>query len=321
MADLPSTTNRISLSDIDASAFQHPLDREATAQLKKIKGFDQVVGKFLEYGFERFDNIWNNSSSIQVGPRQLPRLHALLLECCHTLDISPVPELYVANGEVNAFTSGHNAPYIVLLSGLVDLMNDDEIMAVIAHELGHIKCGHVLYQTMANYLGLIAQLAGDLTFGIGVLLSMPIQAGLVNWYRRSELSADRAALLAVQEPRPCISMLMKLAGGSGRLAEQMNVEEFLIQARNYSEDADKNTSERIYRILANAFMKGTHPFAVERAKALNEWIDSAEYEKIVINLDYLRVPRRVQDGRCPRCNTPVGVGHRFCGVCGHPIQS
>lgn len=313
------TTNRVILTQIDVSAFQHPLDREATAQLKRVKGFDQTAAKFLEYGFERLDHIWNNASNVRVSARQFPKLHAMLEECCHILDLSPEPALYVASGPVNAYTAGHNNPYIVVFTGLLDLMDDDEVMAVIAHEVGHIKCGHVLYHMMARSIGVMIQIASDFTLGIGNLVGMPIQAALINWYRRAELTADRAALLALQDPRPCIAMLMKLAGGSARFVNEMSVEEFINQARTYSEEGGRSISERIYRVIADAFMKGSHPFAVERAKALNEWIDSPDYEQILTGI-YKRAPSRVVDGRCPSCGTPVGLGHRFCGGCGHPIQ-
>src|SRR5437588_5556030 len=146
MADaaLIQTPRRVELKGIDPTAFQHPLDRQATDQLSKLKGFDTFMGKFIEYGFERIEYVLNIASSVRVGPRQLPKLHEMLQQSCAVLDLSE-PELYVSEGGVNALTSGANNPYIVLQSGLIDLMDDDEVMAVIAHELGHIKCKHVLY--------------------------------------------------------------------------------------------------------------------------------------------------------------------------------
>jgi Zn-dependent protease with chaperone function len=148
---VPSGTKRVLLSGLPASEFQHDLDRQDTEQLKKIKGFDLLVAKFIEYGIERKKYVINMGNSLRVGPRQMPRLHEMLRECCAILDM-PEPELYVAEGGVNASTSGHNHPYIVLRTGLLELMDDDEVMYVIAHELGHIKCGHVLYKVMAGQI-------------------------------------------------------------------------------------------------------------------------------------------------------------------------
>ncbi len=318
MADaaLIQTPKRIELKGIDATAFQHPLDRQATDQLRKLKGFDTFMGKFIEYGFERIEYVLNIASCVRVGPRQLPKLHEMLQQSCGVLDISE-PELYVSQGGVNAFTSGSNNPYIVLQGGLVDLMDDDEVMAVIAHELGHIKCRHVLYKCMARWIGLAGEILGEMSFGIGGLLVKPIEMTLLAWDRRSELSADRASLLALQEARPCINMLMKLAGGTTRLAGQMDPEEFLTQVRSYSDDMDHSTTDRVYRFLAGMY-KGTHPFAIERAKALNDWIDSPEFEQILAG-NYTRTAQPVTDGRCSKCGTFAQPGFVFCSGCGERL--
>jgi Zn-dependent protease with chaperone function len=319
MADaaLIPTPKRVLLKGIDPVAFQHPLDRQATDQMKKIKGFDTFMSKFIEYGFERIEYVLNIASSVRVGARQLPKLYEMLQEACAVLDV-PEPELYVSSqGGVNAFTSGANSPYIVLGGGLIDLMDDDEVMAVIAHELGHIKCRHVLYKCMARWIEAVAEVIGDASFGIGGLLVLPIEIGLLTWDRRSELSADRASLLAVQEARPCINMLMKLAGGTTRLAGQLDPEEFLTQVRSYGDDMDKSTTDRVYRFLAS-MSKGTHPFAIERAKQLNDWIDSPEFEQILAG-NYKHEAQPVTDGRCSKCGTFVQPGFVFCAGCGERI--
>jgi Zn-dependent protease with chaperone function len=318
MADaaLIPTPKRIELKGIDPTAFQHPLDRQFADQLKKVKGFETFMTKFMEYGIERIEYVLAIASSVRVGPRQLPKLHEMLLQCCAVLDV-PQPDLYVSQGGVNAFTSGTTTPYIVLEAGLVDLMDDDEVMAVIAHELGHIKCRHVLYKSMARWIGVAGAIIGEVTFGMGGLLVAPIESALLAWDRRSELSADRASLLAVQEARPCINMLMKLAGGTVRLAGEMDPEEFLAQVRSYGEDMDNRMSDRFYRFLA-AMYKGTHPFAIERAKALNDWIDSPEFEQILAG-NYAKEAQPVTDGRCSKCGTFAQPGFVFCAGCGERL--
>lgn len=318
MADaaLIQTPKRVELKGIDATAFQHPLDRQFADQLKKATGFDTFMKKFMEYGVERIEYVLNIASSVRVGPRQLPKLHEMLQQSCAVLDV-PEPELYVSQGGVNAFTSGTNNPYIVLEAGLVDLMDDDEVMAVIAHELGHIKCRHVLYKSMARWIGVAGAILSDVTFGIGGYVLTPIEVALLAWDRRSELSADRASLLALQEARPCISMLMKLAGGTTRLAGQMDAEEFLTQVRSYGDDMDNKMSDRFYRFLAGMY-KGTHPFAIERAKALNDWVDSPEFEQILAG-NYIRAAQPVSDGRCSKCGTFAQPGFVFCAGCGERL--
>lgn len=317
-AELIPTPKRVELKGIDPTAFQHPLDRQMTDQLKKAKGFDTFMSKFIEYGFERMEYVLNIASSVRVGPRQLPTLHEMLQTSCAILDVSSPPALYVSQGDINAFTAGASNPYIVLQTGLIDLMNDDEVMAVIAHELGHIKCRHVLYKSMARSIGVAGAVVAEIGIpGVGAALLNVIGMPLLSWDRRSELSADRASLLVMQQARPCISMLMKLAGGTSRLAEQMDPEEFLAQVRSYGEDMDKSATDRMYRFLAG-MNRGSHPFAIERAKALNDWIDSPGYEQILAG-NYTREAQPVKDGRCLKCGTFVQPGFVFCAGCGERI--
>jgi Zn-dependent protease with chaperone function len=239
----------------------------------------------------------------------------MLLECCEILDVSE-PELYVLQGGVNAYTSGHNHPFVVLETGLLELMEDDEVMAVIAHELGHIKCGHVLYKTMARGIKPLLEIAGKATLGVGGLVGASVEAGLSAWDRRSELSADRAALLAIQDARPCISMLMKLTGGTERHVEWLDTEQFLNQARAYKEGLDDKMSDRFYRFIAN--MGATHPFGVERARALDEWVSSPQYNQILLG-NYSGIGQLSGARVCPTCGQPAQPGDKFCSSDATPL--
>lgn len=286
--------NRIRFEAIDATAFQHPLDRQATENLKKLVGFDLLVAKFLEFGFERLWYVYNIASAVRVGPKQFPTIYGMLRESCAILDL-PEPELYVIQAPmVNAFTNGHTKPYIMLYTGLLELLDEDEIMNVVAHELGHIKCGHVLYSTMANLLGSLTLQIDRATFGLGLPLYMAILAALVNWRRLSEYSADRAGLLVMQNPRPVITTLTKFAGGTHRFANELDPDEFLQQARIYTEEIDQQSFiDRLYRILAATDLVRTHPFTVERVKEIDVWANGPEYADIMTG-NYPRGVRRVQ---------------------------
>jgi len=301
------------LKGLTAGAFQHPSDRQAIEALKKIRGFDYVVGKFVEYGVERVEYIRNMGGSIRVGPRQMPQLYEMLLDACKILDVEE-PELYVQVGETNAYTSGHNAPFIVLETALIELMDDDEVFAVMAHELGHIKCGHVLYKAMARMIGPFLSMLGEVTFGVGKLIGTGFEAGLLAWDRCSELSADRAALLATQDPDPCIRMLMKLAGGNQRLASQLDAKQFLNQSRAYKEGMDQKLADRFYRFIVSRNL--SHPFSVERARALDEWASTPGCRAILAGEPM--IPTLVS-ATCPTCSQPNPAIAKFCGACGTPL--
>jgi Zn-dependent protease with chaperone function len=175
--------------------------------------------------------------------------------------VDPVP---------NAWTYGHTKPFITLTSGLIDMMSDEELFFVIGHEMGHIKAGHVLYGTMARNIAAIVALLGEATLGIGALLGRGLAFALYEWYRCAELTCDRAALLCVQDLEPARSTFMKLAGGTTRLASEMDRDEFLRQIREY-EEVDRSTLDKAYKVLLT--VQRTHPFAMQRAKELETWYE------------------------------------------------
>jgi Zn-dependent protease with chaperone function len=310
-ADAP---RRVRFEGLTSEAFQHPLDRLATDNLKKVRGFDWLVRKFLEYGFERIEYVQNIGGAIRVGPQQLPQIYALLQEACQILDV-PEPELYLRTGPVGAITSGHDHPAIVLYTDLVDRMTDAELMGIIAHELGHIKCGHVLYKVMARAIKPLFQMIGQATLGAGRLIGVGLEVALRTWDQRSELSADRATLLALQDATPSISMLMKLAGGSERTASQLSVEQFLNQARAYREGLDDTLTSRLYRFLGE--FGNTHPFLVERARELDSWVGSDQY-KALLAQEFTQAADTPKIAVCPTCHQPVDPGLKFCPHCGTP---
>lgn len=270
-ADLARATRRRKLRPLPgltAADFQHPSDVVATEALKKIPGLEKVMSKILEYGLERLYYVDNIASNLRVTPAMFGRLHKSLTWACKILDVSE-PELYVTVDPVpNAFTYGHTKPFITLTSGLIDMLSDEELFFVIGHEVGHIKAGHVLYGTIARNIAAVLELVGQATLGIGALLGQGLVYALLEWYRCAELTSDRAALLCVQDLDAAHGTFMKLAGGTTRLAAEMDRAEFLRQIRAY-EDVDRSALNKAYKILLTA--PRTHPFAVARAKELELW--------------------------------------------------
>lgn len=261
---------------LDPIVLQHPFDRAALGALQRVPGLDVVVRKFIELFPERVAYIMNVAQTVRVSSTQCPQLYTSLREACAILDVRE-PELYVAQFPVpNAYTSGHDHPYIVITTGLLDLMNEDEVLAVIAHELGHIKSGHVLYKTMARCISLLLTIIGDMTLGIGRLVGRALEASLLEWDRKSEFTADRSALMVVQDPRVMLSLMMKFAGGTLFQRDQMDEREFLKQADLY-ENVDANLLDRLYKLMLVA--PTTHPLIIVRSREIMNWSESHEYKE------------------------------------------
>ncbi|MGE3539393.1 MAG: M48 family metallopeptidase [Candidatus Tectimicrobiota bacterium] len=257
--------------NLDGHAFQHPHDVAATTALKSVPGLDTVIAKIMEYGLERVFYLENVASSVRVTPHMFGRLHRSLGWGCQILDMVP-PELYVTlDPAPNAYTYGHTRPFIVLTSGLIDMLDDEECFFVIAHELGHIKADHVLYTIMARNISTIMTLVSQATLGLGSLLGQGLTVALHDWYRKAELTADRAGLLCVQDLDPCLGTFMKLAGGTNRLASEMDRAVFLQQIRAY-EEADELLLNTAYKGLLTMYR--THPYPILRARELDTWYRS-----------------------------------------------
>ncbi|MGD9580668.1 MAG: M48 family metallopeptidase [Vampirovibrionia bacterium] len=270
------TDNLIRFKGLDPYFITHPLDKDALDTIKKLPVLDLVLKKFLEYGFERFMYIQNIADNVRVNDKQCPKIYEMLKIACEILEVE-VPELYINQSPIaNAYTSGVNKPYIVINSGAIDLLEDDEIYAVIAHEVGHIKCNHVLYLTLARFLTHIITVIGQSTLGIGNLIGSGLIMMLLEWSRKAEFSSDRAALLAIQDPEVIISLNMKLAGGCKAIYKDFNKEEFLKQADDYKE-LDKDTLSQIYKVMTISSL--THPHTILRAREANDWAQTEEFKE------------------------------------------
>lgn len=263
------------LIGLKADQFRHPLDLEATTALKQLPGLDLLIRNLLGPVAEQFFYLENIASSILVSEQQLPDLHQLLVEASRILDLE-VPQLYVRQHPVpNAYTFAMRGkqPFIVMHTSLIELLAPEEIQAVIAHELGHLKCDHSVYLTLANILALAA---GQLP--LGGVITQGLQAQILNWVRCAEFTCDRAALLATQDPKITMSVMMKLTGGSPTLAKQLNLDAFIAQARAY-DDISKTEIGEMLKQLQTAQL--SHPVPVLRAREIDRWASSQEYQSLI----------------------------------------
>jgi len=222
-------------------------------------------------------------NSIQVGPRQYATIYHIFRECVQALDVSPEPSLFVSqNPQVNSYALGKNQPYIVLNTGLLDLVNEAELRSVLAHELGHIKCGHPVLSQMAMWAMNLASMIGEVTFGLGNIVSSGLIFAFYEWRRKAELSADRAALLATDDINCVMNSMMKISGVSSKYANECSLQEFIRQSDNYQE-LDQDNLNQVYKFLLYNGGQGamlSHPFPVERLRYLRDWANSEEYRQI-----------------------------------------
>ena len=264
------------LRGLQGKLYQHPLDQQSLATLEAVPGVSTLLRKLVEATVERYDLLFNESSFVRVGGTQMPTIERLFERAAYALDVRELPALYVYQGsEANAFTGGVEAPYIALTSALIDGMTDDELTAVMAHELAHMQSRHVLYKMAARLLGLAAAELAKVTLGISGLVMVPLQLALLSWDRCSELTADRGMLLAVRDPVVALRVLMKLAGGSARLSRELSLERFMEQALRARRAGEEDVMSRVFTLLQTAWR--SHPFPLWRAAELWRWACHGEY--------------------------------------------
>ncbi len=263
------------LTGLNADHFRHPLDKKATQSLKRLPGLDVAIRSLLGPMGEQFFYLENIAASVLVGPKQLPDLYWSLQEACQILDLE-VPQLYIKQHPVpNAYTFAMRGkqPFVVVHTALIELLNPAEVQAVIGHELGHLKCDHGVYLTLANLLTLATS---QLPFGS--VLMQGWQSQIMEWVRCAEFTCDRAALLATQDARTVASVLMKLSGGSPTLSPQLNLDAFIDQARSYDAISDSEMGEMLKQLKTNEL---SHPVPVLRAREIDRWASTADYQSLL----------------------------------------
>jgi len=279
------TRRRVTLTGISSRAWEHPADRGALTALRELRGFDDVVKAFFGMWNERAFRLAFLANAIRVDHRQYPRVYQRFTEAASTLDVAELPNLFVAQSPViNGQAIGIDKPFIVISTAAVEKLDDDELRAMLGHEIGHVRSGHAVYKTI---MMILTKWAANLSWlPVGAIALRAIIAAMFEWWRKAELSADRAGLLAGQDPSASTRLLMKLAGG-GDLS-QIDTAAFLEQAAEYEGGGDLRDS--LLKLGMTAY--SSHPVPVARAADLRKWIDSGEYAAI-LGGDY---PRRDGDG-------------------------
>lgn len=185
------------------------------------------------------DKIALKSSGAQpVTREQLPRLYAVMERLAAKANI-PVPRLYVVpEAAPNAFATGRNPRHasVAVTQGLLELMNDDELEGVIAHELSHVRNYDILISSVAATLaGAITWIAnwgpwlgggddddrerGGMIVGLALMILAPLAAVLLQLAlsRQREYAADATGARMVGNQFGLMSALQKLGAYNNRI--------------------------------------------------------------------------------------------------------
>ena len=304
--------------------YEHPLDRKALDALSATPGMDVLVKLFYKYYFERVLTIEYTGSHVLITPEAYPDLYGLFDKACDTINMPGRPLLYIQQDPtINAFSQGVEQPFVSLTYRTVDLMTDEELTCVMAHEIGHHKSQHILYRTIALFWGELAALAAGMTMGASELVAEPLKYALLFWSRMSEFTADRAGLLACQDINVAASVMCKIAGMPEKYYGDIKLEAFLDQARAFK-GYDYSDLNKFYRFLATASMD--HPWTVIRTAELLKWIESGDYQRVLDRQTaqpseavFAASASGVVGLTCRNCATPLVGNEAFCPHCGQSV--
>jgi len=267
-------------------------DRNALTLVKSTGILPHIVNQFLVKPRERKLKELLSGQGTQLS--HSPDLEALMQECAYALCLENLPAAYMipTQGPPNAFTFGSDdAPVIVVDRRLIEVMGTNELRALLGHEMGHIKIGHMLYHSLAQTLAQGIEVTASL-MGFR-LISMPMQLALLAWQRESEFSADRAALIASAEPSNVVSMFAKLKG--------------------VSYTSIQGTASLLDEV---AKLFRTHPDLNERARAILEFSKTPEYANAIKKIDERKMFRLAFSPTCRFCGSPKRIEATFCPACG-----
>lgn len=304
-------------SELNPANYQHPLDAEALEKLQHVPGIKTLLRKVIKSTLELNLRLSQAANTVQLSETQMPKVYAQFCLAAERLGLSPLPELYVVqNPYPNASTYGVEQYFVTITTGALELFDDEELLAIFAHELGHIHSDHMLYKTAARFISALATRLAAVSFGLGGLIALPLQLALLWWDRCAELTADRAALLVVRRPDVVFRVLMKMAGGTPTLMTQMNIDAFMEQAERIERMSAESQWARTLVFVQELFR--THPFPVYRARELVEWITTGNYLEI---LDGDFGEPASPGETCAQCGAKLRAEAWVCPHCGASRES
>ena len=275
--------------DLAIDDYIYPSDRDNLEALKDTEPLPHLIKHFVLKNYVRSATESLSRDAVRVG--YMSRIGDLVRRCGVVLGLEALPKTYLAFADKPiAFTFGSDdSPFLVLGSPLIKILDEEELKAVIAHELAHIKSRHMLYHTLAELIVRGAIFSAKIS-GLEIL-SLPIKLLLLSWHRDSEVSADRASLLAVGNLETVKSMLLKIHKAVGGVASQEDVES-----------------------ITEPFQ--THPTLQNRIREIEKFYNTQQYLKVRQKILKRLELSKALTPRCRFCGAEKDILDLFCPRCG-----
>jgi Zn-dependent protease with chaperone function len=269
--------------------FMHPLDRTSMqAVIERVTGslVRGQIEKLMKEAEEEFF-LLNLADNTRLDHSQGGSLYRLVVEAAEVFSMS-VPHVFLdTTPSVQPRTVGGAKACLIIPSTAVSDLSDSQLRVVIAHELGHILCGHSFYRLLAENFEHVSKLAATVPF-LGPVLSLGLQLLLFDWYRKSELSADRAALLGTQDLDAIQQTLLWFAGSQSRIGHELTSDGFRRQAEEFRAAIERRREgglvDRMGYLLSGMMLQqalSPHPWPAVRLHEITQWAASDEYQRLL----------------------------------------
>jgi Zn-dependent protease with chaperone function len=218
---------------------------EATTRLWRDVARTELLGTAVKVSDEQYPRVWEAAKAAGAALRvRVPVVFA-----------APTSSIKVK------VLGTDDAPHLIVNLELAEKLDETELIAAIAHELGHVQNGHILYTTALHYLSHSA------AFFVRWIIQPAIMT-LQAWSRRAEVTCDRASLLAVRDLDKTLTAMVRLELGLDK-GSAFNAEEYLRAMPDVKKGLGRFTE-----------MFRAHPYVPKRVQALRLFAGSALYAQV-----------------------------------------
>jgi predicted Zn finger-like uncharacterized protein len=245
---------------LDRSVFLWAQDGQAMTKLQSISALHAAVKSVSD----KVGRPWIESTfnGIRLGPRQFADIWVRAVLAARILGLPKMPDVYISgDSQWNTYTFGTDtSAFIVLGTAILNNFQNDDLLFVLAREMGHCRAGHALWKTVSRFLVGDNSTHGLLSNGVLNAISLSpvkwvqdaVDLPLMAWSRQADITADRAGLLAIGDEGLARRVLLAWSIRSARLLKQVNIEEWLKQ-----EDASDDQMTRFSEMTTTASMYTT----------------------------------------------------------------
>lgn len=262
---------------LKSTDYEHPLDKAALEVLKKIPLIDKLAEAAIDFLVKSSLYLETVGDCCRVTKETVPHVYDVYEIALKRLNMPVEPQLFIKfDYEYNAYATGIDEPFIVVYSSFIQDTDDEELLYVLGHELGHIKSKHIKYHTLAQVIqsGLAGAFKRYTPF-----VTNGLMYALYDWQRKSELTADRAGMIAAGGAEHCIRCNQRTMGRSdcGKYIN-FSLESILDQYNDFNSSMDGFVGKLLY-ITQTAMI--THPWSIERIKKALEWSETEQYKNLI----------------------------------------